>query len=241
MDNILFKGYIGSQLHGTNTDESDVDTITIIYDDIDSTLGLKPPQKGKQNIDGNDDSTVYALKHWMRLLLAGNSNAVTCLNIPQDKIIFSTPDWNLILLNRLFLIGELPIYNAYKGVCYSELTRWEKERDSIKAGKNTANMFRYMNELTSLYKTGKIQYPMSEETRTKQILMKQGKAGFINMRDVVKTFFDVEIGEYARIKYTHQTPLSPEPRWDIANQLVKDILLIRIFLENNYGRFRVRI
>jgi uncharacterized protein len=103
METIL-KCKVGSQLYGTNTENSDTDYASIYHKDAKFLLGLEKQEQittstgdnNKANSADDVDVNCYSLHEFCRLAMKNNPNILELFFIPDDKIIYASEDYQLL-------------------------------------------------------------------------------------------------------------------------------------------------
>lgn len=136
MEKIIFRGIVGSQAHGTAGEGSDVDIATIYMCDNSELLGLNY----KEQDDIDKDNRRYELNKFIKLLMVGNPNMLEIMNLPEDCILETSPEWNIILEHKdLFLTKQLRrTFSEYakaqisKAKGLNKKINWEKDKTERK-------------------------------------------------------------------------------------------------------------
>lgn len=114
---------VGSTLHGLNTPESDVDTVTIWAEHPQRLIS--PFYKRVAKVQ--DDNTRMELSHFMYLCTKGNPTALEVLwsNIVQK----TSPTWDNLFKNRHRFLYKDAVYQAHKGYAHAQLERMDRLND----------------------------------------------------------------------------------------------------------------
>lgn len=128
----LAKILVGSHMFGLNTETSDMDYVEIHKDDNDSILGLD--YEGE--LQFNKDYKSYEVGKFIRLLLKNNPNALELINCPEECIIETSEEFELLRKNKdLFLsklckdtFGQYAATQIRKAQGYNKLCNWEKTK-----------------------------------------------------------------------------------------------------------------
>lgn len=232
MSDIIFSSYVGSILYGINTPDSDIDILEIVYDPIETVLGTYAQKYGRQTIKNGQDKIIYPLKHFLKLLVAGNPNAIQLFQITDsDLILRDTPAWTLIQREYLRLMDIGNINNAYKGIIFNEMSQIQKgKRDE---GKHISNIFRYMRDLRLLYSTGYCYYPMSLLDIDTHYNIRQGKTQLPNnlteeiMEAEIAGFFEFDFRTGSYFDTVEKTMPSQEWANKLCIELYKEYYDIR--------------
>lgn len=131
-EKIIFKAVVGSQSYGTSTPESDVDIKGIYTQDISDlvTFGYK------EQIEVNKDEVYFEVRRFLQLLQTANPTVLELLYSPEDCILKTSPQFELIRTNRdIFLTKEcLKSFGGYavaqikKAKGLDKKMNWEKQK-----------------------------------------------------------------------------------------------------------------
>ena len=100
-NNIILLTYGGSHAYGTNIPTSDIDIRGIVFNPVDSLLGVN---EFEQYEDRNTDTVIYGLNKMIKLLLGGNPNCIEILGAkPEHYFILSDEGKQLIENRKIFL------------------------------------------------------------------------------------------------------------------------------------------
>lgn len=93
---LIYKCIVGSQAYGTNVEGSDVDIKGVyIQDEMEIlTFGYKP------QIELNKDETYYEVRRFIELLGSANPTVLEMLYSPEECILGSEPEWDILLQYR---------------------------------------------------------------------------------------------------------------------------------------------
>ena len=95
---LLFEYVRGSHLYGLSRPESDEDRGGVYIEPLSSLLGVK---KFPEYVnDETNDTTWNSLSKYMQLLMNSNPNILESLFVPEDKIIYKHPLFDIILEKR---------------------------------------------------------------------------------------------------------------------------------------------
>ena len=81
-DRVIFRGVWGSHAYGTNTPESDRDTIGVFVMEQRHYLAIGDPVR--QIADAGNDNRFYTLKNYLELAANANPNILDSLFLPPD-------------------------------------------------------------------------------------------------------------------------------------------------------------
>lgn len=96
-DYIIFEAVVGSQLYGLSTPNSDIDTKGIFKLPTSELLKMSYPE---QINDERNDTTFFEVKRFLQLAQLSNPNILELLFIPEDKVIFKSPIYDIFLQYR---------------------------------------------------------------------------------------------------------------------------------------------
>jgi len=132
MQNMIFKAIVGSQSYGTSTPTSDIDYKGVYMQDLDSLLGFGY----KQQYEVGKDESYYEVKRFIELLQSANPTVLELLYSPEDCIISTSPQFDLIVKHRdKFLTKKCR--NSFGGYAVEQIKKakgldkkmnWEKAR-----------------------------------------------------------------------------------------------------------------
>jgi hypothetical protein len=131
-ENIIFKAIVGSQSYGTATPTSDIDYKGVYMQATRDLVSFGY----KEQIDVTDDETYYELRRFIQLLQSANPTMLELLYSPEDCIIKTTPQFQLLVENRdLFLtkkcrdsFGGYAIAQIQKASGLNKKMNWEAEK-----------------------------------------------------------------------------------------------------------------
>ncbi len=107
--NILYKGIFGSRLYETHGETSDYDYKGIFTPTIQEcilggyarNINIKTNDvKNVKNSAEDSDTELYALQEFIKLALQGQTVAIDILSSPKDKILISSPQWDILQSNK---------------------------------------------------------------------------------------------------------------------------------------------
>lgn len=116
---VIFEVIRGSQAHGTNTPESDEDRSYIYISPLDDLLGFNYVDGFKED---NNDTEVYELGKFLKLLQTGNPTVIETLYSPEDCIIYKHPIMDMILEHRdIFVTKQMK--NSFLGYSTAQISK----------------------------------------------------------------------------------------------------------------------
>lgn len=135
---IIFKARIGSHLHGTNTPTSDEDFLGVFLPSTNDLVGMqnRPTEWTEnqkisttaRNTKGDVDCKYLALYEFFRQAAQGQSQALELFFVPNNHVIISTPEWELIKEHKDLFIsqkGILPIVGFALAQAYKSKIKGE--------------------------------------------------------------------------------------------------------------------
>jgi len=131
LNDIIFKGVLGSQAYGTNTPDSDEDFGGVaLLSDKSYYIGNKSfDQLDKfYDADGNKfDQVIYNFVKFIKLASDCNPNIMDYLFIPDKCIRICTPEWEEVMANRDLFVSKKARF-TFAGYAYSQLRRIQNHR-----------------------------------------------------------------------------------------------------------------
>lgn len=131
-EQLIFKAITGSQSYGTALPTSDVDIKGVYMQKPNDLLSFKY----KEQINIGKDETYYEVRRFMQLLQTANPTVLELLYSPDDCIIKSTPQFNLLIKHRdkfltqkcLLSFGGFAIAQIKKAKGLDKKMNWENQR-----------------------------------------------------------------------------------------------------------------
>lgn len=132
MRNLIFKAVVGSQSYGTSTPTSDTDYKGVYMQDISELISFGY----KEQVEIGKDECYYEVRRFMQLLQSANPTVLELLYSPDDCIIQSSPQFELLVKNRnkfltqkcLLSFGGYAIAQIKKAKGLNKKMNWEKAR-----------------------------------------------------------------------------------------------------------------
>lgn len=114
----------GSHLYGTNTPDSDIDTRGVFLPPRENVLGFRNCFKAEDKVT---DTVYHELKSFFGYAQKCNPNIIEYFFIPSEKMIETSPEWELVVANRdLFLSNKAK--NTFSGYAFSQMKRIKHHR-----------------------------------------------------------------------------------------------------------------
>lgn len=191
---LLFLCISGSKAYGTDTPDSDTDFRGVfINEDPKDILGIT---RLEEEVRANPDSSLFELRKFVRLALAGNTIACESLWVKPEEV--TTAGQELIDMRNCFLSTKF--VSVFRGYAISEHKKTvgvitgalgEKRKELIKrygySVKNATQCLRLLWQGTLLARTGEVHvYVDDNEKRSEMIAVKTGQvpiSEYILLRD----------------------------------------------------------
>ena len=137
--NLIYAGYAGSHMYGTNTPQSDIDVRGVCIEPIEAILGLSPfeqfqPSKklalkwSQEQLDvKSDDLAIYGLRKFCNLALQCNPNIIELLFVSKENALLWTDTWDQIHRMRGSFLSKFAT-ERFAGYAYSQLKRIQTHR-----------------------------------------------------------------------------------------------------------------
>lgn len=233
--NTILRGLVGSTVHGLNLPGmDDRDEMGVCIEPREYVIGLKhfeqwtyrTKPEGVKSGPGDLDLTVYSLRKWCRLALAGNPTILLLLYIPKEQLSVCLPAGGMLRgLSGCF--ASRRALDAFLGYMMAQKQRLAGERGGRHAKprqdlvdkygydtKYAMHMMRLGFQGIEYGKTGHISLPMREEERTYCFAVRKGEIEY----SAVMT----RLGELEReLKdLTTTSPLPPDPDYTAINNFL---------------------
>ena len=121
-DRVIFRGIWGSYAYGTNTPESDRDTIGVFMMEQHHYLAIGDPVR--QIADAGNDNRFYTLKNYLELAANANPNIRVSLFLPPDCILKTTVYWQMLQAQRRIFVSR----QASRTYCEYAMSQIKKAR-----------------------------------------------------------------------------------------------------------------
>lgn len=203
----------GSHLYGTATEESDIDYRGIFIGNKHYYLGFghKDTIEIPMNMFKNTDTTLYEIRKFFSLALAGNPNIIEYFFIPTKT---SSPEWEHILMQKDFFISK-KVKHKFMGFAAAEMDKLlslSEKIDDLEEGKRKSafkhayHWRRLIDECIEILDTGTITFPRPNREYLLDI-----KFGRIPIKDVIDSAKDFR----EKIEASYNT--SPLPDFTLNN------------------------
>jgi uncharacterized protein len=123
----------GSHAYGTNIETSDTDYAGVFVQSMDDILGFSYKE---QINDDTNDTVIYEVKRFLKLIESNNPTVLELLNTPEDCIIYKHPLFDEILKHRDEFITK-KCSNSFGGYAKQQISKargqnkkqnWEKSK-----------------------------------------------------------------------------------------------------------------
>ncbi len=119
---MIFRGVWGSHAFGTDTPQSDRDTIGVFVMEQRHYLAVGNPIT--QIADDGNDHRFYALKNYLELAANANPNILDSLFLPPDCVLRSTAYWQMLQAQRKIFVSR----QASKSYCEYAMSQIKKAK-----------------------------------------------------------------------------------------------------------------
>ena len=80
----------------------------------------------EQVVDINTDTTIYSAKKMLKLLAQNNPNTIEMLGLNEDQIIYISPIWEMVLVNKDIFLSR-KVINSFGGYATQQLRRLDSK------------------------------------------------------------------------------------------------------------------
>lgn len=190
-DSMIFLGYRGSFLFGSNKKGSDIDLVGSFINPIEYYIGLgnNDIMSNFVKIEGKWDITCFEIKRLFKLLSRGDFNFFPSLFIDQEYIIYESQEWKRLRVNkRVFKSLRFPINVFYYGKNF--LGDKSKSKNSI----TSSHIIRLISMASEYVKTGDIIINRNKIDNQHLGIVKEGGYKIETTKDIItKSLRDLEI------------------------------------------------
>jgi hypothetical protein len=196
--NTVLLGLVGSTVHGVTVDSADDrDEMGVCIEPPEYVAGLRPfaqwvfrtQPEGARSGPGDIDRTVYSLRKWCRLALAGNPTVMLLLHTPDEQCsILEQPGRELRANKHWF--AERRAGRAYLGYMERQRDRMTGERGQMRVNrpelieeygfdtKYAGHVLRLGYQGIEFLETGALTLPLPEAQRSRVLDVRTGRASF---------------------------------------------------------------
>lgn len=148
---VIFKALTGSRLFGCSLPDSDYDYKGVYLKDIDELLF--DSREVISTKEGNSETTLYSLKHFLTSIQKNKTTELDLLFVPEEHVITQTSEWDLLVsYKKSFLSREATSFFGYS-----------KRHGHIDSNKAHAHCIRVCREAVEYLTTGHITFPRPEK------------------------------------------------------------------------------
>lgn len=234
--NTILLGLVGSTVHGVTVDSADDrDEMGICIEPPEYVAGLRSFEQwvyrtqpeGARSGPGDIDRTVYSLRKWCRLALAGNPTVMLLLHVPDDQCtIIEGPGLELRANKQWFASRRAG--HAYLGYMQRQRDRMTGERGQMRVNrpelieqfgfdtKYAGHVLRLGYQGIEFLERGALSLPMRDAERTRVLDVRNGRVSF---DDVI-----AEADELQRSleRLLEESPLPEHADHDAVNAFLAD-------------------
>ncbi len=196
--NTVLLGLVGSTVHGVTVDSADDrDEMGICIEPPEYVAGLRvfeqwvyrtQPEGGRSG-PGDIDRTVYSLRKWCRLALAGNPTVMLLLHVPDDQCTIIEDPGRELRANKQWFASRRA-GRAYLGYMQRQRDRMTGERGQMRVNrpeliercgydtKYAGHVLRLGYQGIEFLETGRLTLPMREAERTRVLDVRNGLVSF---------------------------------------------------------------
>lgn len=197
--NLILKVMVGSNLYGTETENSDKDFVGVFIPDKEYVLGLKtceqvdfrsnPSDSGHRNDKNDTDCTLYSLPKFIKLCAENNPNIVEILFADKKHILFSNKYGDKLLEAAPLFISK-KVKHRFLGYAHSQKQKllfkqaeggrveyYEKYGYDVKFA---SHLIRLLTEGLELLVDGRLSFPITHNRLVRDI-----KIGKFKMEEVL--------------------------------------------------------
>lgn len=126
---LIVKATVGSQLYGTNSENSDKDYVGIFMPDDNILYGMYKCEQveirtngsgsGVKNLPSDIDCTIYEFRKFIHLAQKATPNILEFLFVPQDMVIIDSEDFEELQENASMFISKR-IFDTFMGYAVSQ-------------------------------------------------------------------------------------------------------------------------
>jgi len=122
---LIAKFVAGSNLYGTNTPLSDIDTRGVYIPSKKYFFGFM--HKNRHFIEKEEDNEYHEIREFLKLATENNPNIIEYLFVPEDKFDTLTSEWKMIIDNKKYFLSK-KIRWTFSGYAVSQLKRIKRHR-----------------------------------------------------------------------------------------------------------------
>lgn len=229
--NIVLLGLVGSTVHGVTVDSADDrDEMGICIEPPEYVAGLRgfsqwvyrTQPEGARSAPGDIDRTVYSLRKWCRLALAGNPTVMLLLHVPNDDCTIIEQPGRELRENKQWFASQRA-GRSYLGYMQRQRDRMTGERGQMRVNrpelieqhgfdtKYAGHVLRLGYQGIEFLEDGRLTLPMRPAVRQRVLDVRNGHVSF---QDVLAEADELQ----RRIETLIQSsPLPEHPDHDAVN------------------------
>ena len=234
----------GSQVHGTDNEDSDEDYFGVVVPPTSRMLGLTNFDRWRYPEDSDLDASVFSLRKYVGLLIKNNPTMLETLWLREEDYCprATTQSFRRLVAKRE-AFSSLRAYPAFSGYAYNQLSRMERGVTSGRMGakrKKNVEKFGYdtknASHLLRLYRMG-IEFV---ETGQLNVFRTHDRKELLDIKNGEWDLEDVKAEAellHDRMKAAKETsPLPKEPDMEAIDNLLIDISMDHLIYNENFRR-----
>jgi len=217
--NVVVKMEFGSKLYGTDTPESDTDYKGICLPTkqqvlLGNTKFIVNEDTNKSNTKNSAediDQEFHSLQNFINLAVKGETFALDMLHAPKDKILESSPIWDLLVANRSKLYTKN--MSAYVGYVRKQAAKYSVKGSRLAVLEDALSLAKNLPEQVSVF---------NEATN-----------GFIDVDTKVCHFIEqLPLNEYAELFEMNNEKTGLQKFYMICGRKFQDTLKLSVFIDS---------
>jgi hypothetical protein len=234
--NTILLGLVGSTVHGVTVDSADDrDEMGICIEPPEYVVGLRvfeqwvyrTQPEGARSGPGDIDRTVYSLRKWCRLALAGNPTVMLLLHVPDDQCSIVEEPGRVLRANKAWFASRRA-GQAYLGYMQRQRDRMTGERGQMRVNrpelieqygfdtKYAGHVLRLGYQGVEFLETGRLTLPMRAPERARVLDVRTGRVRF---EEVLAEADELQVRLESLL---HDSPLPDRPDYDAVNTFLSD-------------------
>jgi hypothetical protein len=196
--NTILLGLVGSTVHGVTVDSADDrDEMGICIEPPEYVAGLRvfeqwvyrTQPEGARSGPGDLDRTVYSLRKWCRLALAGNPTVMLLLHVPDDQCTIIEGPGRELRANKQWFASRRA-GRAYLGYMQRQRYRMTGERGQMRVNrpelierhgydtKYAGHVLRLGYQGIEFLESGRLSLPLRDRERSRVLEVRNGRVSF---------------------------------------------------------------
>lgn len=245
--NTILLGLVGSTVHGVTVESADDrDEMGICIEPPEYVAGLRvfdqwvyrTQPEGARSGPGDIDRTVYSLRKWCRLALAGNPTVMLLLHVPDDQCSVLEEPGRTLRANKQWFASRRAGH-AYLGYMQRQRDRMTGERGQMRVNrpelierygfdtKYAGHVLRLGYQGIEFLEHGGLTLPMRSPERTRVLDVRNGRVSF---EDVLAEADELQ---HRLESLLEDSPLAERPNYDAVNAFLADTY--RTWWNREYG------